>query len=50
MLDLEFEISDKVFVSVASYKHIMRSNKKGKLASRFRGPFKALEHVSKVAY
>lgn len=41
---------DKVFVRVAFYKHVMRFNRKDKLALRFMRPFKVLERIDKVAY
>lgn len=37
--DLKFVVCDKVFVKVAPYKHVMRFDRKGKLTTRFIGPF-----------
>ena len=41
--DLEFDVCDKVFLKVASMKDVLRFEKKGKLSSRFVGPFEILE-------
>lgn len=48
--DLEFEVSDKDFVRVIFYKHVMRIDKKEKLTPRFVRPFEVLERVGKVTY
>lgn len=46
----EFSVGDTLLIRVASYKHIMRFDKKDKLTSRFVGPFKVLKRVGKVTY
>lgn len=43
-------MSDKDFVRVIFYKHVMRFDKKGKLTPRFMRPFEVLECVGKVTY
>ncbi|KAL8121570.1 hypothetical protein AgCh_018347 [Apium graveolens] len=48
--DVEFSISDKVFLKIAPVKGILRFGKKGKLSPRFVGPFEILEKVEKVPY
>lgn len=48
--DLKFQVGDKVFVIIASYRHVIRFNRKSNLAQRFIGTFKVLQRVSKVAY
>ncbi|KAL5563983.1 hypothetical protein UlMin_033730 [Ulmus minor] len=40
---LEFQVGDSVFLKVAPMKGVMRFGKKGKLSSRFIGPFEILE-------
>ena len=48
--DLEFEVSDKVFLKVAPMKGVMRFGKKGKLSPRFVGLFEVLERIGVVGY
>jgi hypothetical protein len=47
---LEFCPRDKVFLKVASWKHMLRFGMKGKLALRFIGPFEIQKHIGPVAY
>ena len=47
---LEFEVGDHVFLKVIPKKGVVRFEKRGKLSSRFIGPFKILERVGTVAY
>ncbi|XP_070046371.1 uncharacterized protein [Nicotiana tomentosiformis] len=48
--DLSFMVSEKVLSKVQLMKGIMRFGKKGKLSSRFIGPFEVLEQVREDAY
>ncbi|KAL4022825.1 hypothetical protein IC575_016571 [Cucumis melo] len=48
--DLEFEVGDMVFLKVAPMKGVLRFEKKGKLSSRFVGPFEILERIGPLAY
>lgn len=48
--DLEFNMSDIVFMRVAPYRYVMRFKQKGKLTLRFIGPFEILKHITKVSY
>ncbi|XP_073271542.1 uncharacterized protein [Primulina huaijiensis] len=48
--ELEFSVGDYVFVKVAPMKVVMRLGKKGKLNSRFMGPFEVLERIEIFAY
>ena len=47
---LEFEVRDHVFLKVMPKRRVVRFGKRGKLSSRFIGPFEILERVSIVAY
>ena len=48
--DLEFKVSDHVFLKVSPMKSVMRFGRKGKLNPRFVGPFETLGIVGLVAY
>ena len=48
--ELEFQVDDWVFRKVSPMKGVMRSGKKGKLSTRYVGPYKILKRVGKVAY
>ena len=47
---LEFETGDHVFLKVMPKKGVVRFSKRGKLSTRFIGPFEILERVGTVAY
>ncbi|GJR90290.1 putative reverse transcriptase domain-containing protein [Tanacetum coccineum] len=47
---MEFEVGDKVMLKVSPWKGVVRFGKRGKLNSRYVGPFKVLAKVRKVAY
>ena len=48
--DIEYEVGDKVFLKVSSWKKILRFGRKGKLSPRFIGPYEVLERVGPIAY
>ena len=48
--DISYEIGEKVFLKVSPWKKVMRFGKKGKLSSRFIGPYEVIEKVGPVAY
>ena len=48
--DLKFQVGNHVFLKASPSKGIMRLGKKGKLRSRFIGPFEILERIGQVAY
>ncbi|WMV33318.1 hypothetical protein MTR67_026703 [Solanum verrucosum] len=48
--DLEFQIDNWVFLKVSPTKGVMRFGKKGKLSTRYVGPYKILKRVGKVVY
>ena len=47
---LEFKVSDHVFLKVMPTRGVARFGKRGKLSSRFIGPFEILKRVGTVAY
>nr|GEW42892.1 putative reverse transcriptase domain-containing protein [Tanacetum cinerariifolium] len=47
---LEFQVGDKVMLKVSPWKGVIRFGKRGKLNSRYIGPFKILAKVGTVAY
>ena len=48
--DISYEVGDKVFLKVSSWRKILRFGKKGKLSPRFIGPYEVLERIGPVAY
>ena len=48
--DIEYEVGDKVFLKVSSWRKILRFSQKGKLSLRFIGPYEVLERIGPVAY
>ncbi|XP_070013128.1 uncharacterized protein [Nicotiana sylvestris] len=48
--DLEFKEDDWVFLKVSPIKGIMRFGKKGKLTSRYVGPYKIIHRIGQVEY
>ncbi|GKG11635.1 hypothetical protein Tco_0343035 [Tanacetum coccineum] len=47
---LEFSVGDYVLLKVSPWKGVVHFRKKGKLETRFVGPFKIIEKVGPVAY
>lgn len=47
---LEFVVGDQVFLKISPMKGMTRFGKKGKLISRFIGPFVISQRVGKLAY
>ncbi|GJT61444.1 putative reverse transcriptase domain-containing protein [Tanacetum coccineum] len=47
---LEFEVGDKVMLKVSPWKGVIRFGKRGKLNTRYIGPFKVLAKVRTIAY
>ena len=50
MRDIEYEVGDKVFLKVSSWRKILRFGKKGKLSLRFIGSYEILERNGPMAY
>nr|GEY71577.1 putative reverse transcriptase domain-containing protein [Tanacetum cinerariifolium] len=47
---LEFQVGDEVKLKISSWKEVIRFSKRGKLNSRYIGPFKVLAIVGTIAY
>ena len=47
---LEFKVGDRVSLKVMPKRGVVRFGKRGKLSSRFIGPFEILERVGTIAY
>ncbi|KAA3461696.1 DNA/RNA polymerases superfamily protein [Gossypium australe] len=47
---IEFQVGDKVFLNVSPWKKVLRFGRKGKLSSRFIGPYEITERIGLVAY
>ena len=48
--DLQFEIGDRVFLKISSWKGVLRFRKQGKLSPRYIGPYEIVSKVGPVAY
>src|SRR5262249_13345531 len=48
--DVQFQPGDHVFLKVSPMKGVVRFGKRGKLNSRYIGPFEILERVGNVSY
>ena len=48
--NIAYEVRDKVFLKVSSWRKILRFGKKGKLSLRFIGPYEVLEGIGPMAY
>ncbi|GKF25068.1 hypothetical protein Tco_0080962, partial [Tanacetum coccineum] len=46
----KFEVGDRALLKVTPWKGVVHFGKKGKLASRYVGPFEILERIGPVAY
>ena len=47
---LEFEVGDHIFLKVVPKRGVVRFGKRGKLSTRFIGPFEILEMVGTIGY
>ncbi|KAA3462633.1 Transposon Ty3-I Gag-Pol polyprotein [Gossypium australe] len=48
--EIEFQVEDKVFLKVSPWKKVLRFGRKGKLSSRFIGPYEIIERIGPLAY
>ncbi|KAL5842189.1 hypothetical protein ACOSQ3_012792 [Xanthoceras sorbifolium] len=48
--EIEYEVSEKVFLKVSPWKKVLRFSRKGKLSLRVIGPYEIIERVGLVAY
>ncbi|GJV02341.1 putative reverse transcriptase domain-containing protein [Tanacetum coccineum] len=47
---MEFDVGDMVMLKVSPWKGVIRFGKRGKLSSRYVGPFKIIDRIGPVAY
>ena len=47
---LEFEVGDQVYLNISPMKGVMTFVNKGKLCSRYIGPYEVLQRVGNLAY
>ena len=47
---IEYEVGDRVYLRVSPLRGVKRFGVKGKLAPRFVGPYRILQHMGEVAY
>ena len=48
--EMEYNIDEKVFLKVSSWKGILRFGKHGKLSPRYVGPYEIIERIRPLAY
>ena len=48
--DIAYEVGDKVFLKVSTWRKLLQFGKKGKLSLRFIGLYVVLERIGPVAY
>ncbi|XP_052477774.1 uncharacterized protein LOC128033748 [Gossypium raimondii] len=48
--DIEYQVSEHVFLKVSPWKKVLRFGSKGKLNSKFIGPYEVVERIGPVAY
>ncbi|KAL0352341.1 UNVERIFIED_CONTAM: hypothetical protein Scaly_1622800 [Sesamum calycinum] len=49
-MEMEYEVGEIFFLKVLPWRGILRFSKKGKLSSRYIGPYEILERVGPLAY
>ncbi|KAA3486556.1 DNA/RNA polymerase superfamily protein [Gossypium australe] len=47
--EIEFQVGDRVFLKMSSWKKGIRFGRKGKLSSRFIGPYEIVERIGPIA-
>ena len=48
--EIEYEVGDKVFLKVLSWRKILRFGQRGKLSPRFIEPYEILKRIGPMAY
>ena len=48
--ELEFEVGDKLFIRISSWKEVLRFGKRGKLSPHYIGPYEIMERIGPLAY
>ena len=46
----EFEVGDRVFIQISPWKWVLRFGKRGKLSTRYIGPYEIIECIGPLAY
>ena len=48
--DLQFKIGDQVFLKISPWNGVLRIGRRGKLSTRFIGPYEIVSNVGPIAY
>ncbi|XP_052485149.1 uncharacterized protein LOC128040440 [Gossypium raimondii] len=48
--EIEFQVGDKIFLKVLPWKKVLRFDRKGKLSSRFIGPYEIIKRIRAIVH